>query len=58
MRSTRPDLMCAASPMPTMNARMGQTWAIAAASLRCERSMAKKMTLPVCTLANTPPRTK
>ena len=55
-RSTRPDLMCDASAMPAMNASSGQTWASAAAHLPSEESIAKKMTLAVWTLANTPPR--
>ena len=56
MCSTRPDLMYDASAMPAMNANSGQIWASAAAHLPSEESIAKKMTLAVWTLANTPPR--
>jgi hypothetical protein len=57
-RSMRPDLMCEASATPAMKARSGHRWASAAAHLRSDPSMAKKITLAVWTLANTPPRVK
>ena len=52
----RPDLMCDASNIPAMTAGSGHTSANAAANFRSDTSIAEKMTLAVCTLANTPPR--
>ena len=57
-RSMRPDLMCEANATPAMNASSGHRWARAAVHLPADPLVAKKITLAVWTLANTPPRAR
>src|SRR4051794_34726271 len=54
--SMRPDLMWDASNMPAMNANRGHRCASAAENYLSDTWIAEKMTLAVCTLANTWPR--